>query len=73
MAERFGVTPAELCSVSGDLGDKSQMGVEMVRVPPSGGRDRSGHAAAALFFDPNAFPAPVAGVAWAFGGMETSG
>ena len=43
----------------------------MVRAPPFRGSDGSRDASAALFFDPNAFPAAIAGVARACDGMET--
>ena len=43
----------------------------MVLVPPFGGGDSSGNASPVLFFNPNAFPAAVAGVARACDGMET--
>lgn len=43
-----------------------------MRVPPPGGSEGSGHSAPALFFDPNAFPATVAGVARACDSMETA-
>ena len=42
-----------------------------MRVLPPGGSDGSGNVSPALFFDPNAFPAAVAGVARALDGMET--
>jgi hypothetical protein len=43
----------------------------MIRVPPPGGSDGGGNVSPTLFFNPNAFPAAVAGVARAFNGMET--
>jgi hypothetical protein len=44
----------------------------MVRVAPlAGGSDGRGDASAVLFFDPNVFPASVAGVTRACDGMET--
>jgi hypothetical protein len=43
----------------------------MARIPIPGASDGSGYVPPALFFDPNAFPAAVAGVARAFDGMET--
>ena len=43
----------------------------MAGVSPFGGSVGSGNGAPALFFDPNAFPAAVAGVARAFDTMET--
>lgn len=45
--------------------------VPLPGVPSSGGSDGSGDALPALFFDPNAFPATVAGVARACDTMET--
>lgn len=43
----------------------------MAKVLPPGGNDGSGNVSPALFFDPNAFPSTVAGVARACDGMET--
>lgn len=43
----------------------------MVGVAPFGGSVGRGDASAALFFDPNAFPAAVASVARACNGIET--